>query len=99
MPLLPGESRESDTYVSGLAFLDSAASQIKSWANKTQATIESTWAGVTAPAADVRRAPSLEIAQGPMVPARQYIDEDIILRILTRLVVTVLFLMHGRWES
>jgi hypothetical protein len=89
MPLLPGESRESDTYVSGLAFMDSAAKQVKSWASKTQASIESTWAGITAPVTDVRTPPVIDAPQGPMVPSRVYIDEDAVLRILTRLVVTV----------
>jgi hypothetical protein len=40
MPLLPGETRESDRYVSGLSFIDDLGKSVKAAAERTQARIE-----------------------------------------------------------
>ncbi len=92
MPLLPGETREKDTYTSGLSFIDSAGSQLKSWANQTQQSIERTWAGVTAAAAasDVRPAATIEANLGPMVPARMNLNDEAIFLMLSRVAVMVI---------
>ena len=90
MPLLPGETREKDVYTSGLSFIDSAGKQLKNWANQTQESIERTWAGLTAAASDARPAATNEIALGPMVPSRLYLDEEAILLMLSRAALTVI---------
>ena len=92
MPLLPGETREKDVYASGLSFIDSAGSQLKSWANQTQQSIERTWAGVTAAASDARPSATNEAALGPMVPSRLNLDEEAILMILSKVAVMVIAL-------
>lgn len=43
MPLLPGESRESDKYQSGLSFLDEYAASVRRWADRTQHELDSAW--------------------------------------------------------
>jgi hypothetical protein len=89
MPLLPGETRERDVYTSGLSFIDSAGKQLKNWANQTQESIESAWVGLTAAASEARPAATIEAAIGPMVPSRLYLDDDAILFMLSRAVITV----------
>ena len=98
MPLLPGESREKDTYTSGLAFIDSAARDLKVWANRAQVSIEKAWIDLTAPATDVagaRASAQDMVSRGPMVPTRLYLDEDVVIRILTRVVLTVIYAIEG----
>jgi hypothetical protein len=90
MPLLPGETREKDVYTSGLSFIDSAGKQLKSWANQTQESIERTWSGLTAVASDARPGVSNDVALGPMVPSRLYLNEEAILLMMSRAALTVI---------
>eukprot|EP00277_Geminigera_cryophila_P008415 CAMPEP_0179407506 /NCGR_PEP_ID=MMETSP0799-20121207/1537_1 /TAXON_ID=46947 /ORGANISM="Geminigera cryophila, Strain CCMP2564" /LENGTH=388 /DNA_ID=CAMNT_0021178787 /DNA_START=44 /DNA_END=1207 /DNA_ORIENTATION=+ len=74
MPLLPGETRESDKYVSGLSFIDDIGTSVKRAAERTQARIEQGYNELASslPGADiaatVARSPMSSLSGGHMVP-------------------------------
>eukprot|EP00283_Hemiselmis_rufescens_P022185 CAMPEP_0173449870 /NCGR_PEP_ID=MMETSP1357-20121228/43535_1 /TAXON_ID=77926 /ORGANISM="Hemiselmis rufescens, Strain PCC563" /LENGTH=287 /DNA_ID=CAMNT_0014416485 /DNA_START=87 /DNA_END=947 /DNA_ORIENTATION=+ len=53
MPLLPGETRDRDTYQSGLGFFfDDGARSVRRWADTTQVSAENWWRNLKTPSLD-----------------------------------------------
>jgi hypothetical protein len=97
MPLLPGETRETDKYVSGLSFFDDIGKVIKGAAQRTQARIEGAYAELTrladpskdlATSAGLSAPPVFGVGGGHLVPARTEWDEVSLVRVLPAIAST-----------
>jgi len=86
MPLLPGETRERDAYVSGLSLLgfDRARENLRRWADETQASVERNFAELReryassgSPAGEPIMDPQpVFFMAGPLMPAPVNIDDE-----------------------